>query len=85
MNTVPASKARIPVDSFNRVAYRGERIKVAHRSGQAIYLISEEDLELLETVENYLDLIEAKAAVRDIEEGRMKTVSWEEAKRRLGL
>ena len=58
--SITASEARIPVDVFNRVVYKGERVEVKRLRGKAsVYLVSEEDMRVLEEYgdnqpENYL-------------------------------
>jgi prevent-host-death family protein len=67
-------------DTLNRVAFKGERI-VLERHGKAVAaLVSVEDLELLEALEDRLD-VDAVRAARD-EPG---TVPYEEVRRRAGL
>jgi PHD/YefM family antitoxin component YafN of YafNO toxin-antitoxin module len=81
MNRLTASRTRIPTDAFNRVAYKGERIRVERRGGPSVVIISEEDAALLEALEDRLDLEEARKALA---KGR-KPVAWEKAKAALGL
>ena len=81
MSRIPATTVR---DSFsetlNRVAYKGERI-VLERHGKAVAaLVSVEDLELLESLEDRLDA-EAVLAARE-EPG---DVPYEEVRRKAGL
>jgi len=54
-------------DVLNRVAYRGERI-VLHRRGKDVAaIVTIEDLELLEKLENEQDLKAAKTALKEAE------------------
>ncbi|RAL20882.1 hypothetical protein DL240_14455 [Lujinxingia litoralis] len=67
-------------DSLNRVSYAGERL-ILHRNGKpSAALISCEDLELLEALEDQLDI---KAALKARKEGGR--VKWTDLKRELGL
>lgn len=67
-------------DTLNRVAYKGERI-VLERNGKAVAaMVSVEDLALLESLEDRLD-VEAVLAARD-EPG---SIPYEEVRRKAGL
>ena len=62
MTTLKASQTRIPPDTFNRVAYQGDRVRIERRGGKPVYLVSQEDLALLEKLEdgpqmNYLEAV----------------------------
>ena len=48
MDKLRASQTRIPPDTFSRVAYQRERVRIERRGGKPVYLVSQEDLELLE-------------------------------------
>lgn len=85
MTTLNASKARIPTDAFNRVVYNGERVRIAHRNGRAAILVSEDDLKLIETIEDLLDLQAAEQALADMKARRKKSIPWEKVKERLAL
>jgi prevent-host-death family protein len=81
MSRIPATTVR---DSFsetlNRVAYKGERI-VLERHGKAVAaLVSVEDLELLESLEDRLD---AEAVLTAREEPG--DIPYEEVRRKAGL
>lgn len=81
MTRIPATAVRDTFsDTLNRVAFKGERL-VLERHGKAIAaLVSVEDLELLEDLEDRLD-VEAVRAARE-EPG---TVPYEEVRRKAGL
>lgn len=79
MTTLKASATRIPPDAFNRVAYQGERIRIERRGARPVYMISEEDLEILESMEDRRDL----AAIR--RRAKEPTVSLADLKKDLGL
>ena len=85
MTTLSASKTRIPPGTFNLVAYKGERVAVKHRNGASLYLVSEDDLKLLELAEDLLDLKEAQEALEEMKTKGEAPIPWEEAKKRLGL
>ena len=85
MTTLNASKARIPTDTFNRVAYGGERVRVEHRTGGAVAIISIDDLELLEYLEDQLDIEAAYKALTEMKAKGEEPVAWEDVKGRLGI
>ncbi len=85
MTILNASNTRIPTHSFNEVVYRGERVRINRRGGDAVYLVSEEDLLRLEAIEDEIDLTEARKALARHEAGGGKTVSLEAVKARLGM
>ena len=81
MNRLNASQAR---DDFaavvNRVAFAGERIVIQRRGKDMVALISMEDFAYLMTLEEHEDVVDAKQALRE-----PKRISWEDAKKKLGL
>lgn len=81
MTRIPATAVRDTFsDTLNRVAFKGERI-VLERHGKAVAaLVSVEDLELLEDLEDRLD--EAAVLAAREEPG---TVPYEEVRRKAGL
>lgn len=81
MTTIAASKFRGNLsDLGNRVRYGGERITVT-RSGKPVFaVVSHEDAELLQALEDRMDLHLARKALK-----RNDTVAWEKAKKDLGL
>ena len=79
MNTVAATKLRTRIsDLLDRVVYHGERIAVERYGKQVAALVSPEDLELLEAIENRMDIEAAREALR--EPGRR---SWDEVRAEL--
>lgn len=82
INRLPASKARENfADVLNEVSVRGERI-VLERHGKAVAaVISADDLELLEALEDRFDVEAAREALAEAGE----SVPWEKIKKRLGL
>ena len=54
-------------DVLNRVAYRGERIALERRGRTVAYLISPEDMALLEALEDRLDVEDSRRALAEEE------------------
>ena len=67
----------------NRAAYGKERVILARRGKAVAAIVSLEDVELLEALEDQIDLENARAAL--IEAEKKGTVSWEEFKKELSL
>ncbi|MBI2804324.1 MAG: type II toxin-antitoxin system prevent-host-death family antitoxin [Planctomycetes bacterium] len=67
-------------DAINRVAYAGERIVLERRGKKVAALVSVEDLELLEEMEDQADIRAAKKALK--EKGRIPLAK---IKARLGM
>ena len=67
----------------NRAAYGKERVILARRGKAVAAIVSLEDVELLEALEDKMDLENARAAL--IEAEKEGTVSWEEFKKELSL
>ena len=86
MDRMSAAEARKEMsETLNRVAYGGDRIVITRRGRDVAALISMEDLEFLERVEDHLDVkaaLEAEAAARKSGE---PNVPWEDVKKELGL
>ena len=85
MTTLNASETRIPPDAFNRVAYKGERVRVERRGGTAVVIISEADLALLEALEDQLDIEAADGALTEMKAKGQRPIPWEKVKAKLGL
>ena len=65
MTTVAASKMRSAFsDILNRVVYQGERVAVARHGKTVAALVSTDDLELLEALEDRTDLEAARKALK---------------------
>jgi prevent-host-death family protein len=80
VTTIPISEARENLaDLGNRVALRGERVVVERRGKNLFALVSVEDLELLERLEDRLDLDAIRAAKDE------PAKPWAEVKKALGL
>ena len=74
-----ALRSRIS-ETLNRVAYQGERIELERHGKAVAALVSIEDLELLEALENRIDLGAARRALK--EPGQR---SWNKVKAELDL
>jgi len=85
MKTLKASEARIPTETFNRVVYNGERVKVEHRSAGAVVLIPEKDYEDFRLWEDMRDAQEAKRALKSFEKSGKKAVPYSEVRKEAGL
>ena len=85
MTTLKASRTRIPPDAFNRVAYQRERVRIERRGGKPVFLVSEEDLRLLEELEDAYWAEEGRKALKEFARSGRKAVPWEKVKERLGL
>ena len=81
MTTVSITSLREGIsDIASKVMYTGERFCIERSGKPACALISIEDLELLEALEDKIDIKAAKKALK-----RNDFVDWEEAKKELGL
>ena len=70
-------------DIANHVAYKGERITVTRKGRKIFAIISIEDLETLEAIEDRIDLDDAKKALADAKKNG--TSSWKAIKKKLKL
>jgi len=81
VTSLPVSKARQELaELINRVAYKGERIVIERRGKNVAALVPTEDLEILESLEDRIDLEDARQALK--EKG---AIPWEKVKADLGL
>lgn len=101
MTRLTISKARETLsDTLNRVAYSGERVLLHRRGKDIAAVVSLEDLELLERLEDRLDIEAARKALKAISKSTPPdpnaahdrpgsyttgTVAWESLKAELGL
>jgi hypothetical protein len=85
MTTLKASETRIPPDAFNRVAYQHERVRIDRRGGRPVFLVSEEDLELLEKLEDRFWAEEGRKALAEFKRSGQKAIPLEKVRKRLGL
>ncbi len=72
-------------DILNRVAYSGERIVITRRGKGVAVLVSVEDAEALEELENRLDVKEARRVLAESKRKGEKPIPWKQAKKALGL
>lgn len=80
MTAIPITEAREHLaDLGNRVALRGERVVVERRGKNLFAIVSVEDLELLERMEDELDLDAIRTAKGE------PAKPWAEVKKALGL
>jgi len=70
-------------DLLNRVAYGHERMVLTRRGKRLVAVVPVEDLELLESLEDRIDLEAAREALAEAD--REGTTSWEGLKTELGL
>jgi len=85
MKPLKASETRIPPDTFNRVAYQGERVRVDRRDGKSVYLISEEDLALLSRLEDAYWAEEGERALDEHERSGESSAPFSGVRKQLGL
>lgn len=81
MTTISMSEIRLKLSELaNRVIYGGERVVVEKNNKPAFAMVSMEDMELLERLEDEIDI---KAAKEALKEGDF--VPLEQVKKELGL
>jgi len=85
MDTLRASQTRIPSEAFDRVANERERVRIERRGGKSVFLVSEEDMEVLRNLEDRYWGAEGRKALKEFEKSRAKPVPWEKLKQKLGL
>jgi prevent-host-death family protein len=68
-------------DLVGRVAYGGERIMIQRRDKPLVALVSIEDAEFLERLEDEIDIREADKAMKE----KGPNIPWEEAKKMLKM
>jgi prevent-host-death family protein len=71
-------------ETVNRVSYGKERVAIRRRGKILAAIVSAEDLAVLEAI-NARDLADAKAAIASAKASGQKPVSWEDARKQLGL
>jgi len=64
----------------NKIAYAGDRVTIENHKKPYFAVVSCEDLELLELLEDLVDLQMAREALK-----RNDFVTWEDAKKELGI
>ena len=84
MDRINATEARDNLaDVLNRVAYGKDRVLITRRGKDLVALVPIEDLALIERLEDEIDVREAKKALADAR--KHGTISWEQARKELGL
>jgi len=69
--------------TINRVAYGGERVVLTRHGKRVAAVVPVEDLELLESLEDAIDVEEARRVL--MEGSEADWVDWSDLKQRLGL
>jgi len=81
MTTVKITDLRTHIRELaDEVVHHGERICVERNGEPAFAMVSIEELQLLEEIEDRMDIETAKKAIK-----RNKFTSWEQAKKKLNL
>ena len=70
-------------DIANDVAFRGSRVIITRKGRKLVAIVSIEDLETLEAIEDRIDLDDARKALADVK--KSGTASWESIKKKLDL
>lgn len=84
MTKIAVSEARKDLSEIvNQVCYGGERVVLQRRGRDIVAVISVEDLQLLEALEDHVDREQAKKSLKESE--KRGTVPWSKVKRELGL
>jgi prevent-host-death family protein len=69
----------------HRIEYGNERVIIAKRGKPAAAMISVEDLQKLERIEDEIDARIARERIAELDAGTAETVTFEEALAELGL
>jgi len=86
MITFNASDARGRLaDLLNRVAYGRERIRIERRGKVLAVLVSPEDAELLEAIEDEVDAMEIERALREHRESGEESIPYDVIRKNLDL
>jgi prevent-host-death family protein len=82
MVTIAATALRSALsETLSRVTYQGERVLLERHGKPVAGLVSAEDLQLLEALEDRIDIKAAKAAMKETG----KPIPWRTLKKTLGL
>lgn len=85
-NTKSVSEARRDFANLvNRVTYGGQRVVLTKNNKRAAAIVSAEDLDLLEALEDMVDVREARKAVQRMKARGEKPIPWTQVKEELGL
>jgi hypothetical protein len=85
VEALKASQTRIPPETFNRVAYQGERVRVDRRGGKPLYLVSQEDLDLLAKLEDVHWTEEGQRALEEFDRSGEPSIPFSELRKHLGI
>lgn len=80
MLDLSVSDARIPPKVFNSVVYKGDWVRISKRGGEAVYLVSEDDIRLLEEIEDRRLAELGEEALELHQRTGEETVPWKELK-----
>jgi prevent-host-death family protein len=84
MSELPITDAREDLaEVINRVAYGHERVRLTRRGKPLAAVVSIEDVELLERLEDQADLDAMRSALED--PANAQPIPWEQVKADLGL
>lgn len=75
-------------ETLNRVMYAGERVLLQRHGKDVAALVSMKELRILdeiEAIEDEQDIVEAAKIIRRIKSGEGTVVSWDDAKKELGI
>ena len=70
---------------INKVVYGGERLILTRKGKGTVAMVSLEDLELIEKLEDEIDVREAKKVLAEMKRTGEKGIPLEQVKKRLGL
>jgi prevent-host-death family protein len=86
MGPIATTKARADfADLVNRAAHKGERILLSRNGKSVAAIVPVEDVTLLEEIEERDDIAALRAALTETKRRREKPISWERARKMLGL
>jgi prevent-host-death family protein len=85
MTVISASEAHVPREILNKVVYGGERITIKRYNKVEAVIISKEDYELLETLEDLYSAKLSDEAVAKMKQGHRKPIPWDDLKKELNL
>jgi prevent-host-death family protein len=86
MTQMATTKARADfADVVNRAAHKGERILLSRNGKSIAAIVPIEDVTLLEELEEEGDIAALRAALPETRRRREKPISWERARKMLGL
>jgi len=86
MTTLQITEARSNFsETLEQVAYQHDRVRIMRRNKVMAVLVSAEDAEFLEAMEDRVDLNEAKAELARMKTKKQRPIPWNKAKTKLGL